>query len=370
MTETIRVAQIIGKAVQGGVDTLVLNYYRHIDRSKVQFDFFMDGFGSALYDDEIRALGGRVFKLPPYEKGMRANLRQFREILGANKYKIVHSHMNSLSVFWLREAKRAGVPIRIAHSHSTASPGEGLRTLLKYILKPFSKLYPTHLAACSEYASGWLFGKKPLSSGRVFMIRNAVDIDKFRFDPEIRSSVREKLGVRDKFVVGHVGRFVYQKNHRFLIDVFKQIQGADPTAALLLIGDGELMQEVRDRVREYGLDESVIFLGNRRDVHELYQAMDVFALPSHYEGLPVSAVEAQASGLPCVLSDRITTEALLSDGASMAPLSERDWAERIALCKGHDRKSDLSALVGGGFDIGAAAERLCKYYLDLTENKR
>ena len=365
MSEPIRVAHIIGKAVQGGVDTLILNYYRHIDRSKIQFDFFMDGLEPTIYDEEIRAMGGRVFKLPPYEKDLLGNLHEFREILKTNQYQIIHCHMNSLSVFWLREAKRAKIPTRIAHSHSTASASEGMRAMLKYMLKPFSRLYPTHYAACSEYAGKWLFGKRLYDSGKVLTIHNAINLDKFRFDYDIRGEVREKLAIKDRFVIGHVGRFVHQKNHKFLIGLFKEIHEQDQSAALLLVGDGELKKETEELAAEHGLSESIIFLGNRRDANELFQAMDVFVLPSHYEGLPVVAVEAQAAGLPCVMSDNITDEAVLSHDASQLSLDSplHDWVTRLNQYKSGGR---ARGFISDTFDIHCAAPRLCDFYCSLV----
>ena len=364
MAEPIRVAQIIGKVVQGGVDTLIMNYYRNIDRSKVQFDFFMDGFETTIYDDEIRSLGGKVFKLPPYERGMLKNLRAFKGLLEANKYQIIHSHMNSLSVFWLREAKKAGIPIRIAHSHSTASMSEGVRTLLKYLLIPFSKAYPTHFAACSEYAAAWLFGKKTLNSGSVFILRNAIDLDRFVFNQEIRGTVREKLNISERFVIGHVGRFVYQKNHKFLVNLFKEIHKGNPSAMLVLIGEGELKKGIEDLAASHGLTESILFLGNRGDVHELFQAMDLFLLPSYYEGLPVVAVEAQAAGLPCILSDRITDEIILSDNIKLLPIkgSLDRWVKQFYEFKDKERNSGQNSLISGGYGIKHAAPGLCRYY--------
>ena len=218
--EPIRVAQIVGKVVLSGVDCMVMNYYRHIDRQKVQFDFFMDGEGPSPVDDEIHALGGRIYKLPPYGNALRKNLSMFRRILAENNYSVVHSHMNTLSVFWLREAKRAGVPVRIAHSHSTIGKGEGLRTLFKRLLRPFANIYPTHYCTCSNLAAADLFGEKMAQSGRVRLVPNAIDLEQFAYNPTVREQVRRDLHLRASLVVGHVGRLMYQKNHPSLLDLF------------------------------------------------------------------------------------------------------------------------------------------------------
>lgn len=331
MDSPVRIAQIIGKATLGGVDIAVMNYYRHIDRSKIQFDFFMDGLGKSPIDDEIIALGGRIYKLTPYEESMKTNLRQFREILKQNSYKIVHCHMNTLSVFWLREAKYANIPIRIAHSHSTAHWGEGKRTVMKYALRPFSRVYPTHYCACGEYAGRWLFGKRACKVGKVSIMHNAIDLNKFKFDAEARGRVRKTLGVNDKFVVGHVGRFTYQKNHKMLIKTFLSIYKQNPNAVLMLIGEGELKYKIEQLVSELGLSRAVLFLGVRKDVNELYQAMDVFVMPSWYEGFGIVALEAQTAGLPCVISNQVPIEAVLTDTCTRMPLSNGagKWAEAV-----------------------------------------
>ncbi|MCL2400719.1 MAG: glycosyltransferase family 1 protein [Defluviitaleaceae bacterium] len=359
MEEPIRVAQIIGKAIQTGVDTMMMNYYRNIDRNQVQFDFFMDGLEPTIYDDEIPALGGRIFKLPPYEKNMRDNLRTFREILQKHPYKIVHSHMNALSVFWLREAKKAKVPVRIAHSHSTASRGEGLRVMMKYSLRPLSKMYPTHLAACSQHAGTWLFGKNTPA----FIIYNAFEVDSFRFDSTVRDTVRTELNLTDKYVIGHAGRFVYQKNHHFLINVFKEVLDYNPQAVLLLIGDGDLRKEAENQTKALEISDSVVFLGTRKDMHLMYQAMDVFALPSNFEGLGMVAVEAQVSGLPCFLSEAVPREAGLVKQVTFLPLKIQDWAAQIIALKPDGLSEQRNnPLVIDNFDIQQAAPRLCEYY--------
>ncbi len=250
MPEPMRVAQIMGKMINGGVEAVVMNYYRHIDRTKVQFDFFVDSDSTQtrLWQGEIESLGGRVFIVPPYQKlarYMSALEKLFRE----NGYPIVHSHINSLSVFPLYAARKAGVPVRIAHSHSTAAPGEWKKNFLKYMLRPFAKVNATHYAACSRLAGEWLFGEKAMKRGQVEVFNNAIDLDKYRFNEKVRREVREELGIgKDTFVVGHVGNFRYQKNQDFVIDVFQEIHRRCPDSVLLMIGDGEDFERIRARV--------------------------------------------------------------------------------------------------------------------------
>lgn len=331
--QPIRVAHVIGKVVHGGVEAVVMNYYRHIDRDRLQFDFFIDGLDPTPLEEEILAMGGRVFKLPPYDVSMMSNLKYFKKIIRINSYKIVISHMNTLSVFWLREAKRAGVPIRIAYSHSTSHWREGVRTWTKYALRPFSRLYPTHFLACGEYAGRWLFGDRVFNAGKVTILPNAIKVDKFKFNSKIREEKRDELGLHGKFVVGHVGRFMYQKNHKYLIAVFSKIYQKNKNTVLMLVGDGPLRPEIEQLVAEMGLSESILFLGTRKDVNELYQAMDVFVLPSFYEGFPVVVVEAQAAGLPCFVSNQVTNEVVIvSHACKQLPINHicvSDWCDSV-----------------------------------------
>ncbi len=249
MPEPIRVAQIMGKMINGGVEAVVMNYYRHIDRSKVQFDFIVDADSThtQFLQDQIESLGGRIYIVPPYQK-LGQYIPALVAIFRKNSYQIVHSHINSLSVFPLYAAKKAGVPVRIAHSHSTAAPGEWKKNIFKYMLRPFSKIYATHYVACSKLAGEWLFGKKAMRNGQVTIFNNAIDLDKYCFNKKVRDEVRNELGLQNKFVIGHVGNFRYQKNQDFVIDVFREIHARNPESVLLMIGDGEDFERIRARV--------------------------------------------------------------------------------------------------------------------------
>ena len=303
------VAQIMGKWIGGGVESVIMNYYRHLDRTKVQFDFICDVDSSRIPYDEIKKLGGRVFLVPKYQK-LPKYLKALEELFRKNHYRIVHSNVNTLSVFSLYAAKKAGVPVRISHSHSTSNPKEWKRNIIKNILRPFSKKYATDYFACSELAGRYLFGDKTFDQGKVKIIHNAIDLDKFKFDPVARKKLRKELGIDDKtIVIGHVGRFVQTKNHQFLIYTFKKYHNKNPNAKLLLIGTGPLEEKIKAKVKKHNLEDSVLFLGQRNDTNKLYSVMDIFCLPSLYEGLPVAGIEAQAAGLPCVYSDKVTIEA-------------------------------------------------------------
>lgn len=359
----MRVAQIVGKMNNGGVEAVVMNYYRHIDRSKVQFDFIVDEDSTYIPREEIESLGGRVYIVPPYQKlnrYMSALIKIFKE----NQYKIVHSHINTLSVFPLYAAKKAGIPVRIAHNHSTAAPGEWKKNILKYTLRPFAKVYATHYAACSRYAGEWLFGKKSMECGKVTIFNNAIDLDKFKFDENVRNEVRKELGLEGKFVIGHVGRFCYQKNQEFLIDVFEEVYKQNHNAVLMLVGDGPDRKKIEEKVN-INLKTRVLFLGNRNDVNRLYQAMDVFVFPSRYEGLGMAAVEAQLCGVRTVMSDRVPNDAVILNSTLRLSLNDsvQGWAEGIL------RKKDVGEIENcrySEYDISKESIKLLNYYENIV----
>ena len=306
--EPIIVAQIMGKMNGGGVETVIMNYYRHIDRTKVQFDFICDEDSTNIPYEEIEKLGGHVILCPPYQKLFKY-MKFLKKLFHEKNYYVVHSNINTLSIFPLKEAKKAGVKVRIAHSHNMSDPHEFKRNLLKNILRKFSKKYATDYYACGEAAGRYQFGNKVFDAGKVTIVRNAIDVEKYKYNPAIRKKIRDELGIEEKdFVVGHIGAFRRQKNHIFLIDVFARVKKIHKNAKLVLAGQGPLEETIRHKVKEMGLDRDVLFLGQCNNTNELYSAFDVFCLPSLYEGLPVVAIEAQANGLRCIFSKSITTE--------------------------------------------------------------
>lgn len=362
----IRVAQVMGYMDGGGVEQVVMNYYRHIDRSRVQFDFLVCEGSGMVPREEIESMGGRVFMVPPYNQLPRY-MRETELLFREERWPIVHSHVNALSVFPLRAAKRAGVPVRIAHSHSTAGKGETAKNAVKSVLKRFSNVYPTHRMACSRYAGEWLFGK-----GADFeVVYNAIDLSRFLFDAEARAQARADLGlVGGQLAVGHVGRFMPQKNHRFLIEAFAGLARLRPDAVLLLAGSGEAEALVEGWAAGRGVSDRVRFLGQRGDVGRLYQAFDAFCLPSLYEGLCLVGVEAQAAGLPCFLSDRITREVDVTGTVRFLPIDDSHvWAEAFAEVEPGAR-IDVRREVFENYDIYCAAERLAARYSELAKEVR
>lgn len=359
MEQAIRVAQVVGKMNGGGVEAVVMNYYRNIDRSRVQFDFLVDTDSALVPRGEIESLGGRVFEVPPYQHVLEYQ-RELQRLFKQEGWTIVHSHINALSVFPLHAAKKVGVPVRIAHSHSTSGKGEHAKNALKSVLKTQANRYPTHRLACSRYAGEWLFGK-----GAGFqVVHNAVDLSAFASDPAARARVRGELGVGEgQLLVGHIGRFAEQKNHAFLLQIFKEVLAVEPDSVLALAGDGPLFEQARQQASVLGVGPQVRFLGQRPDSPALYQAFDVFCLPSLYEGLPVVGVECQASGTPILASTDVTPETAFTSLMEFEPLASPPevWAQHLLAMRGKEPSArDAEGFLT--FDISRAAADLLGIY--------
>jgi len=371
--DPIRIAQIVGKWVGGGVEAVVMNYYRNIDRTRVQFDFICDSDSTNIPYEEIESLGGRVILIPPYQK-VFSYQKELKKVLCDGNYKIVHSHINALSFFPLMAAKNAKVPVRIAHSHSTTNKVEWKKNLLKQVLKPLSKMYATDYFACTEHAGRWLFGDKTFDDGKVFLMNNAIDLEKFKYNKNIRDSKREELKIDEKtLVVGHVGRFVQQKNHDYLIDIFNEYHKKNKNSILLLVGQGPLQEEIQNKVKDLKLDKSVKFLGQRNDVQELYQAFDVFLLPSLYEGLGVVLIEAQCAGCCCVASTEIPVIAKVTNNFEFLNLSDQPnvWADKISdVVNDYKRKDYVKEIAKNGYEIKNEVKKLEKKYNKFQNKKK
>jgi glycosyltransferase EpsF len=363
-SDPLRVAQVIGNVSKGGVEAVVTSYYRAMDKGRIQFDYVIHEDSPARLPDDILDMGCRVHMVPSY-KHLPSYIKSLESVFRDGKYEVVHSHMNAMSVFSLYAAKRAGVPVRIAHSHSTAGNGEPIRNLAKNALRPFSKMYATDLFACSEHAGRWLFGHSAFDAGKVKIIRNAIDSRKFKFDEAIRSRVRRDLGLEGKLVIGHVGRFTLQKNHMFLLDVFFEVKKRNDKSVLILIGGGNLLNEIKERARKLGLEDSSQFLLMREDVNDLYQAMDVFILPSCYEGLGLVGVEAQCAGLPCLFSSNVPKEVNSGGNVTFLDLKigAKIWSEYVLkLSENHNRQSVSSAFMKS-WDLEFCVDYLLDYYI-------
>lgn len=348
---------------RAGIENMLMNYYRKIDRNMIQFDFLSHRKEDGAYDEEIRSLGGRVYHAPRlYPQNYISYLGYMKRFFKEHpEYKIVHSHIESMSYLPLLTAQKAGIQTRIVHSHSSL-----LLYDYKYILKrAFIKGIPhvaNHYAACSKSAGQFLFGDQI----KFTIIPNALDCSKFEYSYETRAKKRKELGVEGKFVIGHVGRFTPEKNHEFLINVFSEIAAVREDAVLLLVGKGELENKIKNLVHERNLTNKVIFLKERDDVGELYQAMDIFAFPSISEGLGMTAVEAQISGLKTIISDKVPDEAIISDDTKVLPLEQELWIKEILnTTNNYNRHTVYSEF----FDINKAVVSLTNYYMNFIQNE-
>lgn len=358
----IRILHVVTYMGRGGLETMIMNYYRQMDRTKVQFDFLVHRDFRADYDDEIERLGGRIYRIGRLIPWSGAYQRALDAFFAAHpEYRVVHVHQDCLSAVILKAAKKHGVPVRIAHSHNS-SQDKNLKYLLKLYYKRQIPTYATALFACGKDAGDWMFGGKPYT-----VVNNAIDAAQYRYRQARACEVRQALGIAEEaFVIGHVGRFCPVKNHAFLLDVFDQLHRENERAVLLLVGDGELRSSMEEKAKAMGLEDRVLFTGVRSDVCDLMQAMDVFVFPSLYEGLPVSLVEAQAAGLPCVISDGVPEACMLMDLVQRVDLEEsaRQWAERILKVKATVRRDRYDEIAASGYDIVTNAAWLQQYYIE------
>ena len=362
MSTPLRVLQVLTSLDRGGMETMTMNYYRHIDRERVQFDFLLHRSKEGDYEEEARSLGARVFRVPRQNPLSPGYWRALDDFFSENPYKVVHVQLDCLSAIPLAVAKCHGVPVRIAHSHNSRQDRD-IKYPMKMLCKRFIRWEATDLFACGVEAGRWMFGTDDFT-----VVRNAIDVDEYAFDGIRRERTRRDLGVPEgTLVIGHVGRFMPQKNHTFILNVFAELLRLRPDTVLLLIGDGELRVEREKQAADLGISDSVKFLGVRSDVPDLMQAMDVFLMPSLYEGLPLVLVEAQAAGLPCVLSDSIPIDCDL-DGSNVARLSLgddlREWAGVLIKQISHtERQLGARIVRQAGFDVADVAANLEEFYL-------
>ena len=352
---------------QGGVESFLFNYFSHIDKEKIQFDFLC--YSEPVYADEIRASGGNIIIIPSRGRHYFKCCRAIKELLEKNKYDVVWSNLCYLSdVLVLKFAKRAGVKKRIIHSHNSVNMSNGINGFLHNRNKKIIEKIATDFWACAPAAGEYLFPKSVIDSGKLRIINNAVDAKKYIYNEVTRQETRDALGISDKLVIGHVGRFHFQKNHEFLIKVFSELQKKRHDCVLLLVGEGELMPAVKEQVEALSLSESVLFLGVRHDVDKLMQAMDIFLMPSLFEGLAVVIVEAQAAGLKCFASENtLPEEAGVTDLLEFISLSlpAEKWADRILQSADYMRGNTYDSVSKAGFDIFGQAEIIESEFLNV-----
>ena len=370
METPVRVLQVIGIMNRGGAETMIMNLYRNIDKTKVQFDFVVHSNDKGLFDDEIEELGGKIYHCPRYVIKNHLSYKSwwnnfFKE--HSSEYIAVHGHIGSTASIYLSIAKRYDL-FTIAHSHNT----DGKIGIKDFIYKIFT-LNTRNIAdfffACSQAAGVDRFGKKIATNEKIYkVLNNAINLDEFCYDENKKISIRNefKLG-DDALIIGHIGRFNEQKNHKFLIDIAKSTINKNKKVVFILVGDGSLKPEIESLVDKYEIRKNVIFTGVRSDVSNFYSGFDLFLFPSFYEGLPVTVIEAQASGLKCLLSDTITKEVDITGLVEYMSLnnSAEKWAEKILSIIPYDRVNTSDKIISAGYDINTTAKQLTDFYLSI-----
>lgn len=372
MAEPIRILHVIGRMDRGGAETFIMNLYRCIDRSRVQFDFVENHPSEAAYDSEIRSLGGRIFRCPHYNG--RNHFRYtvwwkdfFR--LHAREFAAVHGHLGSTAAIYLGIARNHGL-YTIAHAHSVYR--FSFRTVVYYLYSFPTRFLANHFFGCSDSAGTSRYGRSVTNNPETYTtLPCGIDTKKFAFDPLAREHLRSQLGIGNRFVVGHVGRFVSAKNHGFLLKVFSAVHHHDPDSVLLLVGDGALRPRIERKIRKLGLDSAVIFAGIQEDPSPWYQAMDVFVFPSLYEGFGMAALEAQTSGLPCILSSAVPHDCIATDLVTRLSVhnSVQKWTECILSRIASTRCSPSAQVAASGYDIQQTAQWVQDFYLKTGDKQ-
>lgn len=363
----INVAVIMGKMHSGGKKSLVMEYYRNIDKTQVQFDFICDDDSNSIPYDEIEKLGGRVYLIPRYQK-IFSNIRAIIRICKTNKYDIVHGYNGTMNVFAMYAAKKAGVKIRINESISMGHKSDK-RNILKMILRPFSKMFTTHFASNGLECGKWQFGKRIIEKNNFNVFKTIINTDCYKYNQDLRLKCRNELNIENKIVFGHIGRLTAQKNTIFLIEIFNEICKIVDNAILMIIGDGDLKEEMLKKINDYNLQDKVLYLGRREDIIQFYNAMDCFLLPSLYEGLPVVGIEAQCLGLPIVFSTEVPKESSPCDDLGLfVDLNKpaREWALKAVEWANKNIRVDHSSQIANlGFNSVNEAKRLLEWYKEI-----
>ncbi|EZH75317.1 glycosyl transferase family 1 [Aquimarina atlantica] len=376
---TTRVLQVFTVMNRGGAESMIMNYYRSIDRNKVQFDFLVHRKERAAFDDEIESLGGKIYRMNPispffpgaYYKELRIFFKEHKE------YTIVHSHLNTFSCFPLKVAKEFNIPCRIAHAHIAIEPirlkdvlsnseslKETFKKLVKFQLKKKIHNYSTHSFSCGEKAGKWLFKEKTAFT----IMNNAIDAKAFAYDSIVSDTYKKEHDLENKLIIGHVGRFTSQKNHSYILKIFNQLVQKKEDSVLVFIGDGPLRTKIEEEAKSLSIDDKIRFLGVRTDIPQLYQMLDIFVFPSFYEGLPVTLIEAQAAGLKVFASDRITREVHLTKDIEFLPItiSPEVWADKILEKVSEEKTNNYEMVKNKGYDIQKNTEIFQDFYLKQT----
>lgn len=356
----------VTSAIDGGVGAIVYNYCVNMT-DNIVFDFISYSKSEGVLEKSLCDLGFNTYHVTPLSVDYKKSLRELKNVIHNGQYDVVHTHQGYRGLFPLFYAKKYGVKVRIAHSHTSAEILSVFKTIRRICVICLVKMLATDLFACGKDAGIWMWGKRLYENGEVYIVPNAINIKSLHFSKTIRCSLREKLKLEDKFVIGHVGRFSYEKNHEFIVNVFSKVKKVHTNAVLMLVGQGDDEEKIRKMVQEVYLENSIIFMGYRDDVSMLLNAMDVLVLPSLYEGLPITLIEAQANGLPALVSDRITKEIQITDIIKYLPIDKGEgiWVEALAevseSCENRSKYHDI--VVDNWYDISTETKKLeQKYY--------
>lgn len=356
----------------GGMESVIMNYYKNIDKTKVQFDFLCNT-EKVAYENEIIALGGNIFRITARSNNIKKYRKEMKGFFSANakKYSAIWVNLCSLAnIDYLKYAKKYGIKYRIIHSHNSENDTTFLRAILHKNNKRIIQKYATDFWACSDEAGKWFYSKEILDSHKYRIVNNAIDVEKYRFREECRKKYRKDLGLENKIVIGNVGRFHFQKNHEFLIEIFAELRKKYDNVQLVLVGQGELQNHIKDKVNKLGLNDFVTFLGVRNDIAGIMNAMDIFLFPSLFEGMPLVLIEAQASALPCVVSkDSIPEKVKMTDQLMFIPLEKEAsyWADKISdiidnLEISNRKNINIRGILECGYDIKTEVEKLEKFF--------
>lgn len=365
----IRILHVVSIMDIGGMESFIMNMYRNIDRSKMQFDFLVHHRRRGVFEDEIKALGGHVYHTSLMDDwNLFEYIKELRKLFAEHpEYKVVHGHLGSTAYLYLGIAKRYGVPWRILHSHC---PGciHTLKGYIKHLLFYLSPIHANVAWACSTEAGKYQFKKREFE-----VIPNGVNVARFTYSAEMRENKRRELGFEDKFVIGHVGRFYYEKNHEYMLKIFDQLKKLVSNAAMVLVGDGLLRQQIKEKAKEMGLDDSILFAGIQKECSPYYQAMDAFIMPSVYEALPLTGIEAQCAALPCLFSDTVSHEVSLGVRTQFLSIGDENvgrWVDELVKIRQSKERREVCIPNADRFDSAKRTRDIVARYEKMWESNK
>lgn len=366
----IKIVHIVGGLHSGGVEAVIYNYFSHMNMDNFEVHIISNSPSVEECEELFRRLGCIIHVLPERRKDFFGNLKQTIKIFKENDFDILHSHMNLNSFYHTFLGAITGIKIRIAHSHLVEFPSNPVSKIVASMKKLLNKVFANRYFACGETAGAYLFGKRYVKKGKVYILKNAIEVDKFLYNEKVRDELRSKLKLGNRFCIGHVGRFTDQKNHQMILKIFEEFHKLRPDSVLMLIGTGELENQIKRKVIQSNIANNVVFLGVKNDVHKYYQAMDAFLFPSTYEGLGIVLVEAQCASLMCFSSDVVPYEAKVSELVEFYSLEQccEEWAAKMHTYKYKTRINRRDTITAAGYEINTAAEKLENWYISQVKH--